>query len=442
MTRRNDELEAALLRDPANEALRLVYGDWLSSNGDVRGELIAVEHALGERPTEELVRRRALLEEEVRREILPDGFPGSVTLRYGFVDRLRVHDCDALPRIEHPAFALLRELTIEEETPRKIDLSGFPNLERVAIVASDVPCLEQVLSARLPGLRELVIELGAWQSAIERFSPLLDVKCFPHLRRLGLIFRGASLVDAVVRSARLSRLSAVGLNFGAEREALLEHKQAFAHCRFFPGRSLPPGELHNVGLFLRSRLDRPADALEFHIEAAERGSKNPQAALLLTGLATCFQMLGRHEEALEACQRAAAIDRRSRAFAAVGSAYKAEGRWVEALACYERARAIDGESPTTHHSIGHILQELGRHEEARAALKLAIILYEIRIEKDDEDSDLFWLGAAHARLGQRGAALEHLAAACRRDPRWQSEAVTEVDFSPLHEDVEFIRITS
>ncbi|WP_426751224.1 WGR domain-containing protein [Myxococcus sp. Y35] len=41
----NPELEAAILKDPDNVDAYLVYGDWLQSQGDPRGELIALQHA-------------------------------------------------------------------------------------------------------------------------------------------------------------------------------------------------------------------------------------------------------------------------------------------------------------------------------------------------------------------------------------------------------------
>ncbi|WP_254625422.1 TIGR02996 domain-containing protein [Myxococcus sp. CA051A] len=41
----NPEFEATLLKDPDNVETYLVYGDWLQSQGDPRGELIALQHA-------------------------------------------------------------------------------------------------------------------------------------------------------------------------------------------------------------------------------------------------------------------------------------------------------------------------------------------------------------------------------------------------------------
>src|SRR5688500_10549380 len=43
---RNEALEAAILADPSQPGAYLVYGDWLQQQGDPRGELVAVQHAL------------------------------------------------------------------------------------------------------------------------------------------------------------------------------------------------------------------------------------------------------------------------------------------------------------------------------------------------------------------------------------------------------------
>ncbi|MCP3102750.1 TIGR02996 domain-containing protein [Myxococcus sp. K15C18031901] len=43
---RNPELEAAILQDPEDDAAYLVYGDWLQEQGDPRGQLMALHHAV------------------------------------------------------------------------------------------------------------------------------------------------------------------------------------------------------------------------------------------------------------------------------------------------------------------------------------------------------------------------------------------------------------
>ena len=58
---RNPELEAMIGADPERPEPYMVYADWLQAQGDPRGELISVEHALLQRP-----RNRALLETRSR----------------------------------------------------------------------------------------------------------------------------------------------------------------------------------------------------------------------------------------------------------------------------------------------------------------------------------------------------------------------------------------
>jgi uncharacterized protein (TIGR02996 family) len=54
----NEELEAAIVRDPDDLTNYAVYGDWLSERGDPRGELIATQLAAEDKS--ELMRREAL----------------------------------------------------------------------------------------------------------------------------------------------------------------------------------------------------------------------------------------------------------------------------------------------------------------------------------------------------------------------------------------------
>src|SRR5204863_3882450 len=61
----NPKLEQAIVEDPDDDALRLIYGDWLQQQGDPRGELIAVQQKLsgvtGSRVASLPRRERALL---------------------------------------------------------------------------------------------------------------------------------------------------------------------------------------------------------------------------------------------------------------------------------------------------------------------------------------------------------------------------------------------
>lgn len=70
-----DELLRRVLADPADRALRAIYGDALLEAGDPRGELIAVELALEAAPSIALAQRRL----ELRREHGATWWPGLAT---------------------------------------------------------------------------------------------------------------------------------------------------------------------------------------------------------------------------------------------------------------------------------------------------------------------------------------------------------------------------
>ena len=63
----NTELEEAILANPTDDAAWAVYGDWLQTQGDPRGELAAVQLALASSPSssagEQLAREQAILKE-------------------------------------------------------------------------------------------------------------------------------------------------------------------------------------------------------------------------------------------------------------------------------------------------------------------------------------------------------------------------------------------
>jgi uncharacterized protein (TIGR02996 family) len=127
---RNDELEARILDDPGDREAWLVYGDWLSSHGDPRGELIAVDVAFEEARGAE----RARLLEQRRRLYLSFGHrialglealrgggwivpdPSAEQWRRGFLSSLSMNESPphllaAMPRI--PACRFLERIAFE-----------------------------------------------------------------------------------------------------------------------------------------------------------------------------------------------------------------------------------------------------------------------------------------------------------------------------------------
>jgi uncharacterized protein (TIGR02996 family) len=92
----NPELEARILANPDDLSAYLVYGDWLSERGDPRGELIAVQAKLREKPGDrDLETQEAKLLGENRETWLGDLAAKEgpkdlvVTWRLGFLDSVR-----------------------------------------------------------------------------------------------------------------------------------------------------------------------------------------------------------------------------------------------------------------------------------------------------------------------------------------------------------------
>jgi tetratricopeptide (TPR) repeat protein len=153
--------------------------------------------------------------------------------------------------------------------------------------------------------------------------------------------------------------------------------------------------------------------------------------------------LGRRDEAVAAWRRVVALKpSHAAAWYNLGVVAKVQARWQDALELFDRAHAEDPEDVDTLHCRGHVRQELGEEELARADLEAAIEVYDVRLDADPEDAEqLFWRGAARARLGERDGALADLAAAIAADPQRREQAREEIDFRPLADDPEFIRLT-
>lgn len=126
------ELLAAVLKNPSDDAPRLVLADWLTERGDPRGELISVQCQLargGGNEDELLERERALLTEHgaawiggAEQEFL------QVRFARGFVESVEVLDAAALPQLE--AFFQREPITeLIFTSSRLLDGARFAQLE-------------------------------------------------------------------------------------------------------------------------------------------------------------------------------------------------------------------------------------------------------------------------------------------------------------------------
>ena len=147
---------------------------------------------------------------------------------------------------------------------------------------------------------------------------------------------------------------------------------AAAACFEAATRSAPhdPAPWRALGLIAQQQ-GRFADSLE----PTRRALALHRGAADLSNLANALAQLGRHAEALEAAQAAAALDPKlAAAQGNLGVALRALGRRGEAAERFRAAAKLDPANPEAHANLGVTLTELGAAQEAEAALERAVHL--------------------------------------------------------------------
>lgn len=254
------ELVAAILANPDDERAWLVYGDWLQSQGDPRGELLAVQHSMEKGRTPALEEReKKLLEQHADKLLGPlkrwqktldgkgddaftwkRGFLRSVRISYNdyALDEAARKDIDivAITReiFAHPSAAFVEEVVIGEVNSGK--WSDPHNSSQLYF-----PVVAEIVAAK-PPLRKLVVgeyefpdETEISWTYIGDISPIW--KAFPRLESLRVqggnielgsvdapslkeaTFATGGLPEAAVRSianAQWPRLERLEIWFGDE----------------------------------------------------------------------------------------------------------------------------------------------------------------------------------------------------------------------------------
>jgi len=204
---RNPELEAEILAAPDDSERWLVYGDWLQSAGDPRGELIALDHAIasGNAPANAPAARQELLARHADFLLPPalqdqmERLPVNASWRLGFLDALRLAGTDdgagsfeasVLEILRHPSARFLRELVIGSTEDH--DYGGV---------------VRQIAAAPPPLLRGLHLADFTCDDCELSWSALGDVSpLYPALPRLEwLILRGGSMELGHIRLPALRR---------------------------------------------------------------------------------------------------------------------------------------------------------------------------------------------------------------------------------------------
>jgi len=184
---RHPGLEAALLADRDDPELYRVYGDWLESQGDPRGRLIALHFADAKPEATEHLQKHP--------ELVP--LSSSWAFRFewdrGFIGAVELEDpsaSDFEAVIGHPSCVLLSSL-------------------RVAISGSFAADVIGKIAERESSIRDLIVHHTVIPFELRAHPPIADAfwDRVPHLRSLSLSGPG---LFATLRHQRLTRLRITG----------------------------------------------------------------------------------------------------------------------------------------------------------------------------------------------------------------------------------------
>jgi TolB-like protein/Flp pilus assembly protein TadD len=162
------------------------------------------------------------------------------------------------------------------------------------------------------------------------------------------------------------------------------------------------------------------DALRDQAEAAGRRAAElaPECAQAQASLAVALSLGSRKEEAQAAFERAIRLDPALfEAWYFYARHAFAGGDLAKAASLYEEAMRVRPENYHAPLLIGNIYDELGRHEDARAARERGVALVEKHIDLHPDDARALYMGAnGLVALGERDKGLDWARRARRIDP--------------------------
>lgn len=212
-----EALEAHLRTDPDDEEAWLVYGDWLSEQGDVRGQLVALRHRLtsgepGDEERRSIEAKMGALHEAHEAEWLGGWVPPSTARlqwRCGFVHGIRLRQRTELPEAlirlrAAPAGRLLGKLGLDGS---RLGASGAEAMLGPDAGASVFGTLVEVdLSSNGLGDRGAKILARAARSGAFRSLAALSLYCNA---------MGPDAARALAEAELLSSVSALDLSYNA-----------------------------------------------------------------------------------------------------------------------------------------------------------------------------------------------------------------------------------
>ncbi|MEO8698438.1 MAG: WGR domain-containing protein [Kofleriaceae bacterium] len=265
----NVKLEAAIAAAPDDPDAYLVYADWLQSEGDLRGELMTLQHANKKAPAAKLIAKHpehfwgpAAAHEDML-EAPPGALGPATTWRWGYLESLWFHmvserssmfGTPSLPEVDpekllaalldHPSTQFLRDLTVgimafvdnsytgtikaiakrQRPTLRTLVLGDFGS-EETELNWSDIGKCAPLYQA-VPNLQCLTLRSGSMK--------LGDID-LPKLRELTIITGGFDRGSmASVGKAKWPRLEKLSIQLGNEHKFTQKDLQPILDATAFP----------------------------------------------------------------------------------------------------------------------------------------------------------------------------------------------------------------
>lgn len=252
----------AILADPDDDSLRLIFADWLEEHGDPLGEFIRTQYALLESDLDPATSWKLLQRERELKSEHGVAWAGPIAalamsydFRKGFVEEIGI---DAKHFVEQAASlfdaAPIRRLTPCNTTLYLTEFLQCPQLERLAalsFIGTDLGDDGAMLIAQSPylcGLRELyletnLIELPGARALAEApaLAPLTEL----HLEGNPIGDLGAEAIVNAVQPRQLTKLGLVACDIGETGGKLIGGSPRLAQIRCLNLGSNPLG---NTGL--------------------------------------------------------------------------------------------------------------------------------------------------------------------------------------------------
>lgn len=196
MTDQGAELLALIYAHPAVDGHRLVYADWLQTNGDPRGEFIMLQfkRVAGAADAGDVARERDLLDMHERTwlgRLAPSLAPGSAVFRKGFLAAAEAvkHEPDALLAVaDAPEWATVERLA---GPPEVLRLPGLRSMCTVGPIAANTLVMLRRDGICLPAVTAAELTVGTWGSQWTGATRAV----FPGLQHLELRHRDSYLAS-------------------------------------------------------------------------------------------------------------------------------------------------------------------------------------------------------------------------------------------------------